>query len=137
MSEEKKSVLQDFQEQAEIDLHFEMENADQIAMKLSGRRERWCRRIIDMEVKRKSAEQKRKSKYRELHEHYLTSYSLKVDRRDIDAYIESDPEYQKLEQAEEYWRLCVKYVDGVLQSIDKATYNVGNAIKWAIFKGGG
>ncbi len=137
MSEEtQRSMLEQLQEEAQVDLEFDLENADRIAMRLPSCRERWCRKLVQMEVKRKAAEQKRKSKYRQLHEHYLTTYNLKVDRRDIDAYIESDAEYQKLESAEEYWKLCGKYVDGVLQSLDKATYNIGNAVKWHMFKQG-
>lgn len=137
MKEQGAPRLSFLQEESKTDLAFDLETADASSMAMASLRAKWCGYAVDVTFSQKRAEQKRKERYKTLHEYYLTEYPLKVDRRDIDSYIEGNEEYQKLEAAEEYWKQTSKYVDGILQALDSASYNIGNAVKWAIFKQGG
>lgn len=129
--------MERIQKESAEDLAFDLESADLSSLRLSGLRQKWCTYVVRSELSRKKSEQEKKQKYRTLHEFYMKEYNLKIDRRDVDSYIEGDAEYQKLEASEEYWKQCSKFIDGILQALDKASYNHGNAIKWAIFKAGG
>lgn len=137
MSEETQlPFMERIQKESADDLSFDLENADTSSLQLSRIRQKWCTYAVRAELSRKKSEQEKKQKYRTLHEFYMKEYNLKIDRRDVDSYIEGDLEYQRLEASEEYWKQCSKFVDGILQCLDKATWNISNAIKWHAFKAG-
>ena len=68
---------------------------------------------------------------------YVTKpFDLKVLKTDLNIYIESDEEIIKLEHKIAYLETTIKYVDGVLRSIQSRGWDIKNAISWKKFEAG-
>ena len=68
---------------------------------------------------------------------YVTKpFDLKVLKTDLSIYIESDEEIIKLEHKIAYLETTIKYIDGVLRSIQSRGWDIKNAIEWKKFEAG-
>ena len=68
---------------------------------------------------------------------YVTKpFDLKVLKTDLSIYIESDEEIIKLEHKIAYLETTIKYIDGVLRSIQSRGWDIKNAISWIQFEAG-
>ena len=68
---------------------------------------------------------------------YVTKpFDLKVLKTDLNIYIESDEEIIKLEHKIAYLETTIKYIDGVLRSIQSRGCDIKNAISWKQFEAG-
>ena len=68
---------------------------------------------------------------------YVTKpFDLKVLKTDLSIYIESDEEIIKLEHKIAYLETTIKYIDGVLRSIQSRGLDIKNAISWKQFEAG-
>ena len=68
---------------------------------------------------------------------YVTKpFDLKVLKTDLSIYIESDEEIIKLEHKIAYLETTIKYIDGVLRSIQSRGWDIKNAISWKQFEAG-
>ena len=68
---------------------------------------------------------------------YVTKpFDLKVLKTDLNIYIESDEEIIKLEHKIAYLETTIKYIDGVLRSIQSRGWDIKNAISWEQFEAG-
>ena len=68
---------------------------------------------------------------------YVTKpFDLKVLKTDLNIYIESDEEIIKLEHKIAYLETTIKYIDGVLRSIQSRGWDSKNAISWKQFEAG-
>ena len=68
---------------------------------------------------------------------YVTKpFDLKVLKTDLNIYIESDEDIIKLEHKIAYLETTIKYIDGVLRSIQSRSWDIKNAISWKQFEAG-
>ena len=68
---------------------------------------------------------------------YITKpFDLKVLKSDLSVYIESDDEIIQCEHKVAYLETVVKYIDGVLKSINSRGWDIKNAIDWRKFEAG-
>ena len=68
---------------------------------------------------------------------YVTKpFDLKVLKTDLNIYIESDEDIIKLEHKIAYLETTIKYIDGVLRSIQSRGWDIKNAISWKQFEAG-
>ena len=68
---------------------------------------------------------------------YVTKpFDLKVLKTDLSIYIESDEDIIKIEHKISYLESVVKYIDGVLKSIQSRGWDIKNAISWKQFEAG-
>ena len=68
---------------------------------------------------------------------YITKpFDLKVLKSDLSVYIESDDEIIQCEHKVAYLETVVKYIDGVLKSINSRGWDIKNAIDWKKFEAG-
>ena len=68
---------------------------------------------------------------------YVTKpFDLKVLKTDLNIYIESDEDIIKLEHKIAYLETTIKYIDGVLRSIQSRGWDIKNAISWQQFEAG-
>ena len=68
---------------------------------------------------------------------YVTKpFDLKVLKTDLNIYIESDEDIIKLEHKIAYLETTIKYIDGVLRSIQSRGWDIKNAISWNQFEAG-
>ena len=63
-------------------------------------------------------------------------FDLKVLKSDLSIYIESDEDIIKAEHKITYLETTVKYIDGVLRSIQSRGWDIKNAISWKQFEAG-
>lgn len=119
------------------DLQFDILRADEIAMKIPKLKQKYARKLVEAEIKVKSTEQDLFELKKELHNYYLFDYQTKIDRRDVDLYIEGDQKYVKLMRVLTVQRETAKYLENILKSIDSMQYMLPAAVKWHIFKNGG
>ena len=63
-------------------------------------------------------------------------FNLKVLRQDVDKYIKSDPEVNKLEQKVTYIETTVNYLERTLKLISNRTFTIKNAVDWKKFTSG-
>ena len=63
-------------------------------------------------------------------------FDLKVLKSDLSIYIESDEDIIKAEHKITYLETTVKYIDGVLRSIQSRGWDIKNAISWKSFEAG-
>ena len=68
---------------------------------------------------------------------YVTKpFDLKGWKSDLSVYIESDDEIIQCEHKVAYLETVVKYIDGVLKSINSRGWDIKNAIDWKKFEAG-
>ena len=68
---------------------------------------------------------------------YVTKpFDLKVLKTDLHIYIESDEDIIKSEHKIAYLETVIKYIDGVLKSIQNRGWDIKNAISWKQFEAG-
>ena len=68
---------------------------------------------------------------------YVTKpFDLKVLKTDLSIYIESDEDIIKVEHKISYLESVVKYIEGVLRSIQSRGWDIKNAISWKQFEAG-
>ena len=68
---------------------------------------------------------------------YVTKpFDLKVLKSDLSVYIESDEDIIQIEHKVAYLETVVKYIDGVLRSINSRGWDIKNAIDWKKFEAG-
>ena len=68
---------------------------------------------------------------------YITKpFDLKVLKSDLSVYIESDEDIIQCEHKVAYLETVVKYIDGVLRSINSRGWDIKNAIDWKKFEAG-
>tara|TARA_E500000318_G_scaffold66992_2_gene61772 strand:+ start:3721 stop:4149 length:429 start_codon:yes stop_codon:yes gene_type:complete len=63
-------------------------------------------------------------------------FDLKVLKSDLSVYIESDEDIITLEHKISYLETTIKYIDGVLRSIQSRGWDIKNAISWKQFEAG-
>ena len=68
---------------------------------------------------------------------YVTKpFDLKVLKSDLSVYIESDEDIIQIEHKVAYLETVVKYIEGVLRSINSRGWDIKNAIDWKKFEAG-
>ena len=63
-------------------------------------------------------------------------FDLKVLKSDLSIYIESDEDIIKVEHKISYLESVVKYIEGVLRSVQSRGWDIKNAISWKQFEAG-
>ena len=63
-------------------------------------------------------------------------FDLKVLKSDLAMYINSDNEIIELGAKISYLEIVIKYIDGVIKSIDNRGWDVSHAINWKKFEAG-
>ena len=63
-------------------------------------------------------------------------FDLKILKNDLAMYISSDEEIIALMDKIGYLEVVIKYIDGVIKSIDNRGWDIKNAIEWKKFEAG-
>ena len=63
-------------------------------------------------------------------------FDLKVLKTDLGMYINSDDDIIELQAKISYYEVVVKYIDGVIKSIDNRGWDIRNAQDWKKFEAG-
>ena len=63
-------------------------------------------------------------------------FDIKVLKTDLTMYIQSDDEILELQNKISYYESIIKYIDGVIKSIDNRGWDIRNAQDWKKFEAG-
>ena len=63
-------------------------------------------------------------------------FDIKVLKTDLQMYIQSDDDILELQSKISYYESIVKYIDGVIRSIDNRGWDIRNAQDWKKFEAG-
>lgn len=128
------SVL--LEQEAETDLTFTLAHLTEFTLSLPKKRAKWLKHMMAAMKIKDAHEESMKIKAAELHVYYREGYSLSIDRRDIEYYVTKDSEYVKLSNQFNSSNRTVKFIEKVLSALEKASFDVGNIVKYEIFKHG-
>ena len=72
----------------------------------------------------------------QLEEYGWEPFQFKILKQDIDLYMDSDEDLQKLSNRVVYQKEKISYLDSILKSINNRQWNIRNAIEWKKFING-
>ena len=140
-------ALEELQHEARQDLAvIDQERLDQESVKNHTIKAKWLEhrtKYDQLLIMRRADHQKL---YREKWEYYggksdakvyaAKPFDIKVLKNDLQMYIQSDEEILELQGKISYYESIVKYIDGVIKSIDNRGWDIKNAIEWKKFEAG-
>ena len=140
-------TLEELQEEARKDLAItDQERLDTESFKNQKIKSKWLdyrNRYEQLLIKHKANHQKM---YREKWEYYggkadakvyaAKPFDIKVLKNDLHMYIQSDDDILQLQTKISYYEMIIKYVEGVLKSIDNRGWVIRNATEWKKFEAG-
>ena len=139
-------TLDELKEQVAKDLKVNDERLDTEALKNQELYAKYLDHKSRFELLLHKAKGDYKKMYREKWEYYggkadakvyvTKPFDLKVLKSDLSVYIESDDEIIQCEHKVAYLETVVKYIDGVLKSINSRGWDIKNAIDWKKFEAG-
>ena len=123
-----------------------LEHLDQEAFKNQEIKAKWLDYKIRFELLLTKNKGDYQRMYREKWEYYggkadvkvyvAKPFDLKVLKGDLAMYISSDEEVIALMDKIGYLEVVIKYIDGVIKSIDNRGWDIKNAIEWKKFEAG-
>ena len=123
-----------------------LENLDQESYKNQNIKPKWLEYRSRFELLKTQASIKHTKLYREKWEYYggkadakvyaAKPFDLKVLKTDLGMYINSDDDIIELQAKISYYEVVVKYIDGVIKSIDNRGWDIRNAQDWKKFEAG-
>lgn len=72
----------------------------------------------------------------QLDEYGWEPFQLKILKQDIDLYMDSDEDLQKLINKQTYQKEKINYLDAILKSVNNRQWNIKGAIEWRKFING-
>ena len=139
--------LEELQIEAKQDLHIkDQERLDQESYKNQNIKAKWLEyrtRYDQLLIMAKANHQKM---YRQKWEYYggksdakiyaAKPFDLKVLKTDLQIYISSDSDVIELSNKIAYLETTIKFIDGVIKSIDNRGWDIKHAITWKQFEAG-
>ena len=139
--------LEELQHEAREDLAIiDQERLDQESFKNQNIKPKWLEyrtRYDQLLIMRRADHQKL---WREKWEYYggkadakvyaAKPFDIKVLKTDLQMYIQSDDDILELQSKISYYESIVKYIDGVIKSIDNRGWDIRNATDWKKFEAG-
>ena len=140
-------TLEELQKEARADLAiFDQERLDQESYKNQNIKPKWLEyrtKYDQLLIMSKANHQKM---YREKWEYYggkadakvyvAKPFDLRVLKTDLQMYINSDEEILALQGKISYYESIIKYIDGIIKSIDNRGWDIRNATEWKKFEAG-
>ena len=139
--------LEELQSEAKQDLQIiDQERLDQESYKNQNIKPKWLeyRTKYDQILIMSKANHQRM--YREKWEYYggkadakvyaAKPFDLKILKTDLQMYINSDEDILNLQGKIAYYESIIKYIDGVIKSIDNRGWDIRNATEWKKFEAG-
>ena len=140
-------TLEELQHEARQDLAvIDQERLDQESLKNQTIKSKWLEhrtKYDQLLIMRRADNQKL---YRDKWEYYggksdakvyaAKPFDIKVLKNDLQMYIQSDEDILELQGKISYYESIIKYIDGVIKSIDNRGWDIKNAIEWKKFEAG-
>ena len=139
--------LEELQEEAKTDLAIvKIENLDQESFKNQLIKPKWLEYKTRFELLLFHAKGRHAKLYREKWEYYggksdakiyvSKPFDIRVLKTDLGMYINSDDEIISLQAKIGYYEIILKYIEGIIKSIDYRGWDIRNAQAWKKFEAG-
>ena len=139
-------TLEELQEAIDKDLKINDTELDLESLKTPQLHNKYLKHINNYKLLLSRAETEYSTMKREKWEYYtgkapaevyaLKPFDLKILKTDIDKYLESDIDLQKLKQKVSYLQTTVDYLDRTIRLISNRGFTIKNAIDWRRFTSG-
>ena len=123
-----------------------LENLDQASYKNQNIKPKWLEYKSRFELLKTQAHIKYTKLYREKWEYYggksdakvyaAKPFDIKVLKNDLQMYINADDDIIELQAKITYYEVIIKYIDGIIKSIDNRGWDIRNAQDWKKFEAG-
>ena len=139
--------LEELKNEAREDLAINrLENLDQESYKNQTIKPKWLEYKTRYELLKTQAHIKYTKLYRDKWEYYggkadakvyaAKPFDIKVLKTDLGMYINADDEIVELQAKISYYEVIIKYIDGIIKSIDNRGWDIRNAQDWKKFEAG-
>ena len=140
-------TLEELQKEAREDLVIlDQERLDQESYKNQNIKPKWLEYRTKYDQLLIMSRANHQKMYREKWEYYggksdakvyvAKPFDLRVLKTDLQMYINSDEEILSLQGKISYYESIIKYIDGVIKSIDNRGWDIRNATEWKKFEAG-
>jgi hypothetical protein len=139
-------TLEELQEAIDKDLKINDTELDLESLKTPQLHNKYLKHLNNYKLLLSRAETEYSTMKREKWEYYtgkapaevyaLKPFDLKILKTDIDKYLESDIDLQKLKQKVSYLQTTVDYLDRTIRLISNRGFTIKNAIDWRRFTSG-
>ena len=140
-------ILEELQKEAREDLVIlDQERLDQESYKNQNIKPKWLEYRTKYDQLLIMSRANHQKMYREKWEYYggksdvkvyvAKPFDLRVLKTDLQMYINSDEEILALQGKISYYESIIKYIDGVIKSIDNRGWDIRNATEWKKFEAG-
>ena len=123
-----------------------LENLDQESYKNQNIKPKWLEYKSRFELLKPQSNIKYTKLYREKWEYYggksdakvyaAKPFDIKVLKNDLQMYINADDDIIELQAKITYYEVIIKYIDGIIKSIDNRGWDIRNAQDWKKFEAG-
>ena len=123
-----------------------LENLDQESYKNQNIKPKWLEYKSRFELLKTQSNIKYTKLYREKWEYYggksdakvyaAKPFDIKVLKNDLQMYINADDDIIELQAKIAYYEVIIKYIDGIIKSIDNRGWDIRNAQDWKKFEAG-
>ena len=139
--------FEQLQTEAKEDLDIlDQERLDQESFKNQKIKPKWLEYKTRYELLKTQAHIKYTKLYRDKWEYYggksdakvyaAKPFDIKVLKTDLGMYINADNEIIELQAKISYYEIIIKYIDGIIKSIDNRGWDIRNAQDWKKFEAG-
>ena len=139
--------LEELKNEAREDLAItRLENLDQESYKNQTIKPKWLEYKTRYELLKTQAHIKYTKLYRDKWEYYggkadakvyaAKPFDIKVLKTDLGMYINADDQIVELQAKISYYEIIIKYIDGIIKSIDNRGWDIRNAQDWKKFEAG-
>ena len=138
--------LEKLQEQVDKDLKLNETELDLESLKTPQLHNKYMKHLTTFKLMLSKAESELHTLKRQKWEYYtgkadasvyaLKPFNLKILKQDVDKYLKSDEDLNKLEQKVTYIQTVVDYLDKTIRIISNRTFQIKNAIEWRKFTSG-
>ena len=139
--------LEELQSEAKQDLQIiDQERLDQESYKNQNIKPKWLEYSTKYDQLLIMSKANHQRMYREKWEYYggkadakvyaAKPFDLKILKTDLQMYINSDEDILNLQGKIAYYESIIKYIDGVIKSIDNRGWDIRNATEWKKFEAG-
>ena len=139
--------LEELKNEAREDLAItRLENLDQESYKNQTIKPKWLEYKTRYELLKTQAHIKYTKLYRDKWEYYggkadakvyaAKPFDIKVLKTDLGMYINADDEIVELQAKISYYEVIIKYIGGIIKSIDNRGWDIRNAQDWKKFEAG-
>ena len=130
-------TVEDYENEAILDLKLDISDFQGYVRLLGLKRIKWAKYLHTEEMTLSIAQDKLRDLYRERFHYYMYEYNdVKLEKKNVEVYIKGDKEYRAAEQIVSKQECKVKFVNEVLNTIDKQSFSCSNILKHLIWQSG-